>query len=615
MPPENPEDDFSRLPTADSAGGMTAGERLWKSEQGKTRSRIGPASTSPPPVPAQSGPLSPEWQELLEMQDAQVPAQPLTQPPPSAQDSVPAAGPRRSVIARKTPPVESSESAASPPPPPAKPAPRRSLIARRSELPSKAPAESFSSPPENPARPPAESRDAGERPSEISAPPAEPPRKSEPPRPIAKETAPRPSKPLAKVPARARSSSTGSESKDKSAAPKTTSETDQSTEKAKTPENPSDKSSTQDHPDTQSQDPAQTPASEDKGLTARTARMWKKYWDQWGGRALAASLAVHALLLLSAAWIVVSQVQEKQVDFLSGGGTKQGAEAAAALQHRVQQKKKPWLKKPVPMRKLAVANSINSLVLPDDAPDLLDIPEASSLLGGGKLSGGMGLAGSGGGFGKGMGIGGASGVTFQPFSLFGMQVKAKKLAAVLDVSGSMAPHLPRVITEVDKVAKGSVVVLYIGCGLEPPPPRGLDGKNVIATSTPDFDKFWRLLWQTGGATLAEARSYRPPAGEPMPSQDLYNLLKKRPRTYFLYNVGISYAWLALLSDQVRDADGLYWFSDFQDNVDFRQVRTVRENLEQRKQRLYAHAYFQGGSFDLIKSQLVEPTQGDYVLEQ
>lgn len=351
------------------------------------------------------------------------------------------------------------------------------------------------------------------------------------------------------------------------------------------------------------------------GLSAQAARMWKKYWDQWGGRALATSLGVHALLLLSAAWIVVNQVQEKQVDFLSGGGTKQGAEAAAALQHRVQQKKSPWLKKPVPMRKLAVANSINSLVLPDDAPDLLNIPDASSLLGGGKISGGMGLAGSGGGFGKGMGIGGASGVTFQPFSLFGMQVRAKKLAAVLDVSGSMAPHLPRVITELDKVAKDSVVVLYIGCGLDLPPPRGLEGKNVIATSTPDFEKFWRLLWQTGGGTLAEARSYRIPAGEPIQNEEIFNLLKRRPRTYFIFNVGISYAWLALLCDQVRDADGLYWFSDFQDPVNFRQIRTVRENLETRKQRLYAHAYFRGSGFDLVKTQLVEPTKGDYVLEE
>ena len=44
----------------------------------------------------------------------------------------------------------------------------------------------------------------------------------------------------------------------------------------------------------------------------------------------------------------------------------------------------------------------------------------------------------------------------------------RKMALVLDVSSSMAPHLPRVIAEVDKVAKDSVVVLFVGCGLEPP---------------------------------------------------------------------------------------------------------------------------------------------------
>ena len=43
------------------------------------------------------------------------------------------------------------------------------------------------------------------------------------------------------------------------------------------------------------------------------------------------------------------------------------------------------------------------------------------------------------------------------------------------------------------------------------------------------------------------------------------------------------------------------------------VRTiVLENLTRRKQRLYIHSYGKGQYFDLVKSQLVEPTGGDVI---
>ena len=325
---------------------------------------------------------------------------------------------------------------------------------------------------------------------------------------------------------------------------------------------------------------------------------------------MSVSLTVHAVLLLGAAWVVISQVRDPQIDFLPGGGTQQGAAAAQALEHRIQQKKSPWLKKSLPVRKIAAVGSISDVVLPDEVPDMLDLPEAKSLLCGAKLGAGMGLAGAGGGFGKAMGLGGRDGMVFQPLSMFGMQIRAKRLALVLDVSTSMAPHLPRVIEEVDKVARGSVVVLYFGCGLVSPQQGRLEGADVYPTSGVEFERFWRM----GGASLEEARKFRFSARDAIPSEEIYRMLAKRPQTYFIHSVGTGYAWLALLSDQVRSADGLYWFSDFQDQVNFQQVEVVRENLQRRKQRLYMHAYMRGSSFDLVNSQLVQPTGGDVKLE-
>ena len=299
---------------------------------------------------------------------------------------------------------------------------------------------------------------------------------------------------------------------------------------------------------------------------------------------------------------------DRQVDFLPGGGSVQGAQAEQALQHKIQQKKNPWLKQSMPIRKLAVADSVKNVVLPMDVPDVLDLPQSSKPLGGGSLGGGFGLAGAAGGFGSGVGLGGKNGMVFGP--LFGLNIKAKKLAVVLDVSTSMTPHLERVVKEVDKVAKGSVVVLYFGCGLEPPP-KTLVGTKVFRTSTIDFEKFWRL----GGATFMEAAEYKIKAKDPIPNKDLFLQLSRRPQTYFIHNVGVGYTWLALLSDEVRNADGLYWFSDFQDSVDFKQISIVLDNMKRRKQRLYIHSYGKGPTFDLIKNQIVVPTGGDSYVEE
>jgi hypothetical protein len=332
----------------------------------------------------------------------------------------------------------------------------------------------------------------------------------------------------------------------------------------------------------------------------------RQKWVQWGGASLSLSLGIHALILGIGGFLVVNQVMiDRQVDFLPGG-SQQGQQASQALEHKIQQKKNPWLKKAVPMRKIAAVGSISDIVLPDEVPDLLDLPSSNDLLSSSKL-GGAGLGG--GGFGKGMGLGAKDGMVFQPLSMFGREIKAKRLALVLDVSSSMAPFLPRVIEEVDKVAKGSVIVLYPGCGLDSPPNKGLPGKEIYRTSGPEFERFWRM---GGMASLEEARKFKFSRSDPIPSESIYNILSKRPQTHFIHYVGIGYTWLALLSDHVRQADALYWFSDFQDHVDFQQLDIVRDNLLRRKQKLYIQPYQHGSAFDLIKSQLVDPTGGEVI---
>lgn len=165
-----------------------------------------------------------------------------------------------------------------------------------------------------------------------------------------------------------------------------------------------------------------------------------KLWRQMGGGSLTLSVVIHAVILIIALYVVVSErIFEKEVDFLPGGGTAQGAAASAEMKHQVQQKKRTTLNKAMPMKKIVSNSSTSEVSLPEAPPDLLDVPDVSSMLGaGGGLmgSGGFGKAGSGGGFGTGMGIGGAAGFVSLPPSMRSRCSSAERLQKLAQNGGS-----------------------------------------------------------------------------------------------------------------------------------------------------------------------------------
>ncbi len=351
---------------------------------------------------------------------------------------------------------------------------------------------------------------------------------------------------------------------------------------------------------------------------ARKVNPLVRMWRQVGGGSLTLSLLIHAGIVLAAGLIVfTTALQEKQVDFLPGGGSQQGADASSALSHKIQQKKRSILKKSMPKQRL-ISTSMNAAVsLPDAPPDLLDVPDVSSLLGGGgKIGGGggFGRSGSGGGFGNGTGMGGMSGMTFKPLMMFGMELKdTRKIAVVMDISRSMTKYLPIVAKELDKVARGSPLVLYFGCGLKTPP-RQLEDK-IRKVSDARFDKFW-YYWEGKhemGMLRNEYDKLKLPDGEPMPMDALYTQMKKRDNTYFIDFNGITYTSPALMAKEVMEADTIYWFSDFQDAVDLEHVQDVMRKLRGRKQKLYMHASVRGKSFEILRDELCKPLGGE-VLE-
>lgn len=341
-------------------------------------------------------------------------------------------------------------------------------------------------------------------------------------------------------------------------------------------------------------------------------------WRSIGAGSLAFSIALHVgALLLAATVVFVSTIETKNVDFLPGGGTQQGQKASEAVSAQVEKKRRSTLTKTVPMQRLAAMNSESLIQLPDTPPDLLSVPDMSSMLGGGGMmgSGGFGKGGAGGGFGDGIGMGGMSGVTFKPIMMFGMELKdARKIAVVMDVSRSMTRYLPVVANELDKVARGSALVLYFGCGVASPRRESDVEDKVYKATGDDFATFWQN-WQ-GKAALnmpaEERKKLRYDPSLPMPLEAIYKKMDKRPNTYFIDFNGITYAWTALMSREVMEADTIYWFADFQDRIDEKQAEIVVRKLKSRKQKLYIHASTRGRFFEQAKEWLVKPLGGDVI---
>lgn len=344
-------------------------------------------------------------------------------------------------------------------------------------------------------------------------------------------------------------------------------------------------------------------------------RAWKKV----GVGSLMFSIGIHGILLVVAGAIAFTvSMQEAQVDFLPGGGTQQGANASKALSEQVQVKQRKKLNKATPMSRIVTNSMSSNVVLPDAPTEMLDVPDVSAALsGGGKLgSGGYGFGGGGGGFGNGMGKGAMSGITFKPLMMFGVELKdTRKIAVVMDVSRSMTKYLPIVVKELDKVAKGSTVVMYFGCGLANPPRRKSDVDDKVRKAEgDDFASFWQN-WE--GETpvnlpMEDRKKLRYDPAKKMPLDDIYQMMSKRPSTYYLDFSGIGYAWTALMSNEVKDADAVYWFADFQDKVDEDQMDAVRRRFKARKQKLFIHASTRGRFFEDVRDKLVIPLDGEVV---
>lgn len=336
-------------------------------------------------------------------------------------------------------------------------------------------------------------------------------------------------------------------------------------------------------------------------------------WKRMGGGSLSISIILHAILIMIAlVWVIVSTVPkaEEKVDFLpgGGGGGKGSSEKMAA-------KKRQAVSMSAPKARIA-SSAASSITLPDlqtSLSDLSALTQTATMAGGmGGGSGGLNGSGSGGdrgnGNGTGFGPGRGAGFVAVPM-LFGNKIDAKRLAVVLDMSGSMYPFLPLVIKEVDKVAAGAPIYLHYGCGLSDEENSRIRPED---TTHKNFDED-RIV-----VTLREAKT------SPMSDkerEELFNMVKKRAKTYFVPSTNVGTTWVALMDEKLKDVDAVYWFSDFADAISEARLKDVARKLRGRHQKLYiqpSNPAWQeagnpmGANVAKVKAEVVDPSGGKVI---
>ena len=277
------------------------------------------------------------------------------------------------------------------------------------------------------------------------------------------------------------------------------------------------------------------------------------------------SVTIHVILVLIAAFLIISvtkeSVKKDPGSFSTGSGGGAAGDKAKQFQTRLQPKN-PKTTAKTPTR-ITTKNASATIALPD-VPTVAMSSLNSGLMGGGSSKGFGG--GSGGGIGSGMGIGVGNGKNFVGRPVMGAKIFAQRIAVFMDASGSMTPYLERVEAEIRKQFPDADVYMYNGLFITAQDGLVLGGK--------------RFKGQPVRSSGTGARETDPKkltgSGK--------TILKKYDDNFKQGSAG---AWIDIMKEE-RAYDALVLFSDFQDGVT--QYRIKGEK---------ADSNVQGGGFPIV----------------
>jgi hypothetical protein len=303
---------------------------------------------------------------------------------------------------------------------------------------------------------------------------------------------------------------------------------------------------------------------------------WKAFFKKTIVIVFLFSLAVHVLLLIGFGGVTLFKGRIGGVPFTAESLPSETAQTPPAPpdEEMVQEEKTtdPNLMDEAPAAEES-APPLEMMTVPGGASWAPAIPKDMKT----SLTGSVGGTGAGTGTGTGTGKGtGRSGM-----KLFGVEVQAKKLGVLVDISGSMQSYIPAVMEEIFKKFPDADVVFMNGCGLE-------DWNTAL--------KNWTEINEQQQKTAKENKTkFIGPKSMPKPQvvkfnsaeasdsptirgtvnyggfrkdyPDLYDKLARRGNTWMVTSFSDSHA-AGLAFDQFarRKVEAIYWFADFGDPV-------------------------------------------------
>ena len=156
----------------------------------------------------------------------------------------------------------------------------------------------------------------------------------------------------------------------------------------------------------------------------------RSFLDRFGGRFLYISVIFHVIFGLTATWFVVQRIEGKRkLSFQAG---KQGPNPSSRMiEHKVQMtKKKNTMSAPAQARRITTAAISAKVAIPSMPMPMTNEVSASRMIGTGGAGASFGPAA--------MGSGVRSGVGGPMVPFFGLRTQAKRIAFLVDYSGSMS---------------------------------------------------------------------------------------------------------------------------------------------------------------------------------
>jgi len=288
--------------------------------------------------------------------------------------------------------------------------------------------------------------------------------------------------------------------------------------------------------------------------TLGSGRRKLPFWRRFGGEGFIVSVGIHAILVLIAAFLIISVTKESSKKdpnaFATGAGGGSAGDKAKNYETKIKPKNVKALAKNA--ARITSKSTTATISLPD-LPTSSSASMISGMMAGGSSKGFGG--GSGGGIGSGMGIGVGNGKNFVGRPVMGAKIFAQRIAVYMDSSGSMSGYLDRVEAEIRKQFPDADVFMYNGLFIYAQDGFVMGGKRFRGQPMRSF------------GTGARETDPKKMTGS---GKTIYKKYDDN------FKQGSAGAWLDIMKDE-KGYDALVLFSDFNDGVTQFRIKGEKED--------------------------------------